>query len=182
MWKTQDFSFLNARAALTTSLHGTRLSRYARATTTRRDATTTDDDAAFFYFFKSRAHARFGERPRGRRVRFVSVRSINQSAARERVSDSFFSGTTDAGRARARSSRRDGRVRRNETEFVSFESRRFVRSFVDNRTGFGGFRSGRVDRSIEHRMDPRRRRGGARRETKRDLFIFTPWWTFKSVA
>lgn len=165
----EDFSS-SARAALPTSLHGTRVSRGTHA----RRLPDANDDAAFFiylfYFIKSRAYPRFG----GRRVRsFVRSfdRPIDQSInrRRERVSDSFFFRDDRRVRARARSSRRDGWLtdaNGNSDEngiCFHFESvRSFVRSVVRPSVDRvrGSVRS--VDRAIDRSGSPRRRRGGVR--------------------
>lgn len=160
-----DFSS-SARAALPTSLHGTRVSRGTHA----RRLPDANDDAAFFiylfYFIKSRAYPRFG----GRRVRsFVRSfdRPIDQSInrRRERVSDSFFFRDDRRVRARARSSRRDGWLTdanensdENGIRFYFESVRSFVRSVV--RPSVDRVR-GSV-RSVDRSGSPRRRRGGVR--------------------
>lgn len=153
-----------ARAALPTSLHGTRVSRgtHARRSPTRRLPTRTT--TRFFYFISSNhAHPRFG----GRRVRSF-VRSIdcsiNQSAARERVSDSFFSRDDRRVCFRSFATRSRSTDANDVAKWNSFNLDPFVSAVRSSvRPSITGPRS-RGSRSVDRSIgtldrDPRRRRG-----------------------
>ena len=139
-----------ARRAPDVTSRNARLSRYARATLTDATVTDANDDA---FFFISLNHARTRPSVDDASVRsFVRSfdQSISQSAARTRFG--FFPGRPSDGCALLLRDATDGRrtrsERRDETEFVLFESVRVVDSFV-RRSSFTGPGSGiRFDRSI----------------------------------
>jgi hypothetical protein len=152
-----------ARAALPTSLHGTRVSRgtHARRSPTRRLPTRTTTRVFLFHFFKSRTPAlRWTTRSF---VRSIDC-SINQSAARERVSDSFFSRDDRRVCFRSFATRSRSTDANDVAKWNSFNLDPFVSAVRSSvRPSITGPRS-RGSRSVDRSIgtldrDPRRRRG-----------------------
>ena len=142
------------RTRVPTSHHGTRVSRGTHA---RRSPTRRQRRRGFFTRISFiRAHPR-GWWTTARTTGRTTTRPIDrinpskQSAARERVSGSFFSG--DSARARW-ATRRENATKESASRLNSFSSRVRVASSVGSsvrRPGFGSDRS--VDRTEETRSD-----------------------------
>lgn len=162
MWQSQRGFFLAPRAPHSRRHFTERASLEVRTRDAhRRDGYRRERRRGFFlfHFFKSRTPAlRWTTRPF---VRSIDC-SINQSAARERVSDSFFS--RDDRRVcfrsfatRSRSTDANDGAKWNSFNLDPFVSavRSFVRPSVDNRTAFAGIPIGRsVDRNTRSGSPP----------------------------
>lgn len=165
MWQSQRGFFLAPRAPHSRRHFTERASLEVRTRDAhRRDGYRRERRRGFFYFISlNHAHPRFG----GRRVRSF-VRSIdcsiNQSAARERVSDSFFSRDDRRVCFRSFATRSRSTDANDVAKWNSFNLDPFVSAVRSSvRPSITGPRS-RGSRSVDRSIgtldrDPRRRRG-----------------------